>query len=102
LSTAAWPERDDEGRKFQQEAGVPFIQGLPETVRALRGLVRYGEALRRPVAPIPPVRGKAENLSGPSFDRLLASHGLVPPRSTLARTPEEAAAVAADIAFRSR
>ena len=89
----------DEGRKFQQEAGVPFIQGLPETVRALRGLVRYGEALRRPVAPIPPVRGKAENLSGSSFDRLLASHGLVPPRSTLARTPEEAAAVAADIGF---
>lgn len=89
----------DEGRKFQQEAGVPFIQGLPETVRALRGLVRYGEALRRPAAPIPPARGKAENLSGPSFDRLLATHGLLPPRSTLARTPEEAAAVAADIGF---
>ncbi|MBI4293224.1 MAG: acetate--CoA ligase family protein [Betaproteobacteria bacterium] len=89
----------DEGRKFQQEAGVPFLQGLPETVRALRGLVRYGEALRRPVAPIPAARGKAENLSGPSFDRLLADHGLLPPRSTLARTPEEAAAVAAEIGF---
>jgi acyl-CoA synthetase (NDP forming) len=89
----------DEGRKFQREAGVPFLQGLPETVRALRALVRYGEALRRPVAPIPSARGKAENLSGPSFDRLLASHGLLPPRSTLARTPEEAAAVAAGIGF---
>lgn len=89
----------DEGRKFQQDAGVPFIQGLPETVRALRALVRYGEALRRPVAPIPAARGKAENLSGPSFERLLASHGLIPPRSTLARTPEEAAAVAVGIGF---
>ena len=89
----------EEGRKFQQEAGVPFIQGLPETVRALRALVRYGEALRRPVVPIRPARGRAENLSGPSLDRLLASHGLVPPKSTLARTPEEAAAVAAGIGF---
>ncbi len=89
----------EEGRKFQQAAAVPFIQGLPETVRALRALVRYGEALRRPVVQIPPARGKAENLSGPAFERLLAGHGLVPPRSTLARTPEAAAAVAADIGF---
>lgn len=89
----------EEGRKFQQEAGVPFMQGLPETVRALRALVRYGEALRRPVVRILPARGKAENLSGPPFDRLLASNGLILPKSTLARTPEEAAAVAADVGF---
>ncbi len=28
-------------RKYQSETGVPFIQGLPQTVRALQGLVRY-------------------------------------------------------------
>ena len=37
-------------RKYQSETGVPFIQGLPETVRALQGLVRYAAALRRGVA----------------------------------------------------
>ncbi|MBI2317928.1 MAG: acetate--CoA ligase family protein, partial [Betaproteobacteria bacterium] len=89
----------EEGRKFQQEAGVPFIQGLPETVRALRALVRYGEALRRHPAQISPPRGKPENLSGHAFERLLASHGLLPPRSALARTPEEASAVAAGVGF---
>src|SRR5262245_21997880 len=30
--------------KFQNETGVPFIQGLPETVRALKCLVRYSQA----------------------------------------------------------
>ena len=42
----------DISRKFQSETGVPFIQGLPETVRALQGLVRYAAALRRGVAPL--------------------------------------------------
>ena len=32
-------------RTFQSETGVPFIQGLPETVRALQNLVRYAAAL---------------------------------------------------------
>ena len=36
-------------RKYQNETGVPFIHGLPETVRALQGLVRYAAALRRGV-----------------------------------------------------
>ena len=39
-------------RKYQNETGVPFIHGLPETVRALQGLVRYAAALRRGVGPI--------------------------------------------------
>ena len=34
-------------RKYQNETGVPFIHGLPETVRALQGLVRYAAARRR-------------------------------------------------------
>src|SRR4029078_7287590 len=33
-------------RKYQNETGVPFIHGLPETVRALQGLVRYAAASR--------------------------------------------------------
>ena len=54
----------DISRKYQSETGVPFIQGLPETVRALQGLARYAAAQRRGVAPLPEPRGNAENLSG--------------------------------------
>ena len=85
--------------KFQNETGVPFIQGLPETVRALQSLVRYSAALRRGVAPLGEQRGRAQNLEGPAFDALLAEHGLEPPRSALAKTPDTAAAKAAEIGF---
>jgi succinyl-CoA synthetase beta subunit len=37
--------------------------------------------------------------SGPALDALLAGHGLTPPRSAMAQSPEEAAARAADIGF---
>jgi acetate---CoA ligase (ADP-forming) len=89
----------DLSRKFQSETGMPFIQGLPETVRALRSLVRYAAALRRGIAaPIPP-RGRVENLTGAAFGSLLDAHGLPPPNSALATTPDEAAATAAGIGF---
>ena len=71
--------------KFQNETGVPFIQGLPETVRALQGLVRYAAALRRGVAPLGGATRRAQNLEGPAFDALLAEHGLTPPRGALAQ-----------------
>jgi acetyltransferase len=86
-------------RKYQSETGVPFIQGLPETVRALQSLVRYAEALRRGVAAPVEQRGRAENLTGPAFDALLAAHGLPAPKSALANTPAEAAACAAGVGF---
>src|SRR6185295_13157418 len=68
-------------RKYQNETGVPFIHGLPETVRALQGLVRYAAARRRRSSPIAEPRGRAENLEGVAFDALLASHGLTVPKS---------------------
>ena len=40
----------DISRKFQTETGVPFIHGLPETVRALQNLVHYAAAVRRGAA----------------------------------------------------
>ena len=89
----------DISRKFQNETGVPFIHGLPETVRALQGLVRYAAALRRGVGAIDEPRGRAENLDGAAFDALLAAHGLTPPKSALGKTPDEAAAQATRIGF---
>src|SRR6185295_13690689 len=86
-------------RKYQNETGVPFIHGLPETVRALQGLVRYAAARRRGATSIPEPRGRAENLDGAAFDTLLASHGLTVPKSALGKTPDETAAHAARIGF---
>lgn len=87
------------GRKYQAETGVPFIQGLPETVRALQGLIRYAAALRRGVAPTPAPSGRVANLSGAEFDTLLNCHGLTLPTSATAKTPEEACAKAQAIGF---
>ena len=87
------------GRKYQSETGVPFIQGLPQTVRALQGLVRYASALRRGAVATPEPRGRAENLKGAAFDALLTSHGLQVPNSVMAKTADQAAAVASEIGF---
>lgn len=89
----------DVSRKYQSETGVPFIQGLPQTVRALRGLVKYAAALRRGVAATAEPCGRAENLSGPAFDGLLAKHAITLPKSAIARSPEEAGVKAAEIGF---
>ena len=86
-------------RKFQHETGVPFIQGLPETVRALQGLVRYAAARRRGVASIAEPRGRAESLVGSAFEALLAAHGLTPPASAFAATPDDAEDAAVRIGF---
>jgi acyl-CoA synthetase (NDP forming) len=87
----------DISRKFQTETGVPFIHGLPETVRALQNLVHYAAAVRRGAAQAEePGASESDPLA---FDALLAAHGLTPPRGALAVTPQEAAAKAAEIGF---
>jgi acyl-CoA synthetase (NDP forming) len=86
-------------RKYQNETGVPFIHGLPETVRALQGLIRYAAARRRGADAIGEPRGHADNLDGAAFDATLAKCGQTLPASALGRTPDEAAAHAARIGF---
>ena len=34
-------------RRYQHETGVPFIHGLPETVRAMQHLARYAAVVRK-------------------------------------------------------
>jgi acetate---CoA ligase (ADP-forming) len=87
------------GRAFQAKAGIPFIQGLPETVRAAQNLVRYAEAARRGITPSLPPQGTEAALEGEALDRLLEAHGLTLPRSARARTAAEAAEKAAAIGF---
>jgi acyl-CoA synthetase (NDP forming) len=89
----------DTSRRYQADTGVPFIHGLPETVRAMQGLARYAATLRRGVTELAGPRGSAANLSGEAFDKLLATHGLTAPKSAMTKTADEAAAQALRIGF---
>ena len=89
----------DISRKFQTETGMPFIQGLPETVRALQNLVHYAAVLRRGAVPDAKPLGAAGEPDTAAFEALIAAHGLTLPRSARAATPQDAAAKAAEIGF---
>jgi len=90
---------DKQAVAFQEQVGFPYLQGLPETVRALAALTFYGARRGRRIAPLPPPRGRAETLRGSAFETALASRGLTPPKSALAASPSEAAEIAAAIGF---
>jgi hypothetical protein len=89
----------DISRRYQSETGVPYIQGLPETVRAMQGLVRYSDAVRRGIRQLPTPGGSEGNLSGDRFELLLGEHGLTLPKSRLAQSPDEAALLAPRVGF---
>ena len=86
------------GREFQIAAAVPFLQGLPETVRALKALGAYGARAGRGVPALPPT-GSAEALEPGESHELLTAHGLTPPRSAFAPSPDAAARAAAELGF---
>lgn len=89
----------DAGREFQTASKMAFVQGLPQTVRAMQGLIRYSTALRRGIESLPEPTGSRDNLEGDALDRLLRGKGLTPPASAFGATAEEAAMAAADIGF---
>src|SRR5262249_23465461 len=67
--------------------------------RALQGLVRYAAAIHHGAPGMAAPRGDAEDLHGVAFEALLTTHGLPPPKSAIAATPEQAAMAAARIGF---
>lgn len=87
------------GRDFQAAARMAFVQGLPQTVRAMQGLCRFADALHRGVAPLPEPGGHKADLEGDAIDRVLREHALPPPASAFGATGEAAAEAAADIGF---
>lgn len=88
-----------ESREFQEKAGIPFLQSIKMTLRALNGLGFYGRR-RLEGAPLPQApQGKAVLPEGEEWDRLLATHGLTPPRQFVTLSPREAALKAKEIGF---
>src|SRR5260370_1040289 len=88
---------DRQAVEFQEQVGFPYVQGLPETVRALAALSFYGARRGRRVAPLPPARWRAATLQGAAFAAALANRGLTPPKSRRAASPREAAEMTAGI-----
>ena len=80
----------DESRTFQEEAGIPFLQAIKPTLRALAGLGLYGERKGTGIPPLPAATGKAEELDGEKFNQILQSKGLTLPRQALVGTAAEA------------
>ncbi len=87
------------GLEFQKATKVPFVQGLPQAVRAIQGLVKYTEAMNKGVLPLPEASGKKESLEGDAFEALLNDNGLTPPASGFGATAQEAASAAAETGF---
>jgi acetate---CoA ligase (ADP-forming) len=89
----------DESRAFQEEAGIPFLQAIKPTLRALAGLGLYGERKKLGVPVLPTATGRTEDLQGEKLNNLLQSRGIGLPRQALAATAGDAAAKAKEIGF---
>lgn len=89
----------EESRTFQEQAGIPFLQGIKMTLRALKGLGVYSYRRQAGIPNLPPATGKAEDLEGESFSRLLQGHGLTLPRESVVTTASQAALKAKEIGF---
>jgi len=88
-----------ESREFQEKAGLPFLQSIRMTLRALNGLGSYARRRREGMALLQPAQAKAGLPEGEEWERLLAAHGLTPPRQSVASSPAEANLKAKEIGF---
>lgn len=84
---------------FQDEMGIPYLQALPPSVRALGALAFHGARAGRALLPLAAPKGDARVLEGDALARELSKHGLTAPRSELASTPAQAADAAMRVGF---
>jgi acetyltransferase len=89
----------DESRAFQQEAGLPFLQGIKPTLRALAGLGGYGERRKRGVPQLPAANGNPMDLEGERLNALLQAHGIALPKQAMVGNATDAGARAKEIGF---
>jgi len=89
----------DESRSFQEEAGMPFLQAIKPTLRALAGLGLYGMRRELGVPKLAAATRSAADLDGENLNRLLERHGIALPRQAMAGTAADAAAKAKEIGF---
>ena len=83
---------------FQKDVGIPFLQGLKPTLRAIAALGSYSACRARPLPQRPAVIASRLGDAATLADDLAAA-GIPVPRSAMAATPAEAAIVATGIGF---
>jgi len=85
---------DATSRAFQAASALPFVQGVPATVRVARDLMRYADRTRRGIPPAP---------AGARIRRSIAeglrAHGVEVPREGVAASAAAAAELAASIGY---
>jgi acetyltransferase len=89
----------DESRAFQEEAGMPFLQAIKPTLRALAGLGLYGERRHLGVPKLAVASGHASDLEGENLNALLQRNGIALPKQAMAGTAADAALKAKEIGF---
>ena len=89
----------DESRAYQEEAGLPFLQAIKPTLRALAGLGLYGERRQFGVPTLPAASGNAADLDGEKLNALLQRHCIGLPRQAMAGNATDAGAKAKEIGF---
>jgi acetyltransferase len=89
----------DESRAFQEEAGMPFLQAIKPTLRALAGLGLFGERRQRGVPKLAGPIGNAADLEGENLSALLQRHSIGMPKQAMAGTAADAAVKAKEIGF---
>ncbi len=85
--------------EFQREAGFPFLQGIPESVRAMRALVDYNKRRRRSPPTTHSIRGNAADLLPFALANTTARFGIPSPRGGFAADGASAARLAASIGY---
>lgn len=90
---------DEQGIAYQKALGIPHLQGIPESLEALKALAFYAARAGRRVespGPRPSFGGRIEEAA---LISRLEEHGVTPPRSRLCRDGEAAALAAEEIGF---
>jgi acyl-CoA synthetase (NDP forming) len=87
------------GRRFQEEAGIPHLQSMPETVRAMKALAFYGRRAGGKIPPLPKPRGKSASISPQNIEGALKAVGVTPPRSICTNSANTAGEAAQKIGF---
>ncbi len=89
----------DESRVYQDQSGLPFLQAIKPTLRALAGLGLYGERKQRGIPTLPEAAGQAADVEGEKLHTLLQEHGIGFPRQSVVSTAADAARKANEIGF---
>jgi acyl-CoA synthetase (NDP forming) len=90
---------NDFGRSYQKTVGMPFLQGLRPTLRALHALSFYSSRAGGSVPVLPAPTGRSSNLDPARIGKVLKDHDVPPPRSETAASPAEAARMAETVGF---